>query len=60
MNSITIELNEKQKQALSQVLKRLSITDTKRLSENENEAYTALEALETIRQELAKEGYKPR
>lgn len=57
---LDIELNDRQLDALSQVLKRIGFEDIRRLSETDAEAYNCQYALEQIRKELREKGYSPR
>ena len=54
------ELDDRQAEALAQVLKRIGFSDVRRLSQTESEAYDAQAALETIRAALAVHGFNPR
>jgi phosphoribosylformylglycinamidine (FGAM) synthase PurS component len=57
---IDIEIHDSQAEALSQVLKRIGFSEIRKLSTDDNEAYSAQYALEQIRQSLAEQGYNPR
>lgn len=58
--NLDIDISDRQADALSQVLKRISWTDTRKLSTTDDEAYDALYAMEHIREALAKHGFNPR
>lgn len=57
---IDIEIHDSQAEALSQVLKRIGFSEIRKLSADDNEAYSAQYALEKIRESLAESGYNPR
>ena len=57
---ITVELSEREAEALAQLVKRMSFDDVLKLAAGHPEAHDALAALLKVKRALADKGFAPR